>query len=377
MTKPLTFHVHARCEDTAARAAVLQTTRATIETPVFMPVGTQATVKTMTAEEVASLGFRIILSNTYHLHLRPGEDVVQEAGGLHRFMNWPHALLTDSGGFQVFSLAKLRRIEEEGVHFQSHLDGRRLFLSPESSIAIQQALGADIMMAFDECMPYPVDEDYARQSVERTLRWAARSVAAKTRTDQALFGIAQGGVYPTLWRRSAAALVEMDFPGYGIGGLSVGEPKPVMFDMLETVTPLLPEDKPRYLMGVGEPTDLVEGVARGVDMFDCVFPTRNARHGTAFTMAGKITVRNARYARDHGPIDPECDCYVCQTYSRAYIRHLLRSGEVLGWRLMTWHNLAFLSRLMRDIRHAIVEGRFAAFRRAFLARYRSGGAAAD
>lgn len=370
MTNALTFGLQARCAETSARAGTLETTRAVIETPVFMPVGTQATVKTMTPEEISDLGFRIILSNTYHLHLRPGEDIVREAGGLHPFMNWPHAVLTDSGGFQVFSLAKLRQIEEEGVRFQSHLDGSRLFLSPETAVGIQEALGADIIMAFDECIPYPADEAYAAKSVERTLRWAARCQAAQTREDQALFGICQGGVYPDLWKRSAETLVEMDFPGYAVGGLSVGEPKPVMFEMLETVAPLLPEDKPRYLMGVGEPTDLVEGVARGVDMFDCVFPTRNARHGAAFTRSGPLPVRNARFARDFEPIDAECQCYVCRSYTRAYIRHLLRSGEVLGWRLMTWHNLAFLADLMHDIRRAIVEGRFASFRQQFLARYR-------
>lgn len=369
MSKPLTFEVQTRCPDTAARTALLTTTRSVVETPVFMPVGTQATVKTMSPEEVSGLGFRIMLSNTYHLHLRPGEDVVQEAGGLHRFMNWPHAVLTDSGGFQVFSLAKLREIEEEGVRFQSHLDGRRLFLSPEGATAIQEKLGADIIMAFDECIPYPADKQYAERSVERTLRWAARCKAAQTRDDQALFGICQGSVYPELWRKSAAALVEMDFPGYAVGGLSVGEPKPVMFEMLEAAVEGLPEDKPRYLMGVGEPTDLVEGVAGGVDMFDCVFPTRNARHGTAFTRDGKVTVRNARFARDFEPIDAECDCYACTNYSRAYVRHLLRSGEVLGWRLMTWHNLAFLAQLMHDIRSAVAEGRFAAFRREFWRRY--------
>src|SRR5690625_900754 len=242
----ISFRVHHESSHTAARAGVLRTPRADIETPVFMPVGTQATVKTMTPEEVAGLGFRIVLSNTYHLHLRPGEDVVAEAGGLHSFMNWPYGILTDSGGFQVFSLAQLRKIEEEGVAFRSHLDGKRLFLSPEKAVAIQEALGADIIMAFDECIPYPADKSYAEQSVERTLRWAARCQRAQTRRDQALFGICQGGIYPELWRRSAGALVDMDFPGYAVGGLSVGEPKSVMFEMMETVTPLLPEDKPRY-----------------------------------------------------------------------------------------------------------------------------------
>jgi len=365
----ISFQVLHRSSETAARAGILRTPHAEIETPVFMPVGTQATVKTMTPEEVAGLGFRIILSNTYHLHLRPGEDIVREAGGLHRFMNWPHAILTDSGGFQVFSLAPLRKIEEDGVRFQSHIDGRPLFLSPEKSIAIQEALGADIIMAFDECIPYPSDYEYAKRSTERTLRWAARCLAAKTRSDQALFGIVQGGTYPELWDATARRLVEMGFPGFGIGGLSVGEPKPVMFRMLETATAALPEDKPRYLMGVGEPTDLVEGVARGVDMFDCVMPTRIARHGTIFTRRGPVTLRNAQYARDFSPLDPECDCYACRNYTRAYVRHLLRAGEVLGIRLTTWHNLAFMANLMEEIRAAIKADRFAEFRRRFWEQY--------
>ncbi len=347
----------------------MRTPHAEIETPVFMPVGTQATVKTMTPEEVASFGFRIILSNTYHLHLRPGEDVVAEAGGLHEFMNWPHAILTDSGGFQVFSLAKLRKIEEDGVRFQSHLDGRPLFISPEKSVAIQEALGADIIMAFDECIPYPADFEYAKRSTERTLRWAQRCIAAKTRSDQALFGIVQGGVYPELWAQTAQRLIDMDFPGYGIGGLSVGEPKPVMLEMLETTTAVLPEDKPRYLMGVGEPVDLIESVARGVDMFDCVLPTRIARHGTIFTCYGTLTVRNAKFARDFTPLDPDCDCYACKNYTRAYVRHLLKADEVLGIRLTTWHNLAFLAKLMEDVRTAIWEDRFAQFREQFLRDY--------
>lgn len=365
----ISFRVEKHSSDTNARTGVLKTPHAEIDTPVFMPVGTQATVKTMTPEEVAGLGFRIILSNTYHLHLRPGEDVVREAGGLHRFMNWPHAVLTDSGGFQVFSLAQLREIEEEGVKFQSHLDGRPLFLSPEKAVAIQEALGADIIMAFDECIPYPSEYDYALRSTERTLRWAQRCLAAKTRSDQALFGIVQGGVYPELWVRTARRLVDMDFPGFGIGGLSVGEPKSVTFEVLETVTAVLPENKPRYLMGVGEPTDLVEGVYRGVDMFDCVLPTRIARHGTVFTRRGTVTIRNARYARDWSPLDPECDCYVCKNYTRAYVRHLLKANEVLGIRLTTWHNLAFLARLMEEIRAAIREDRFAAFRERFWRQY--------
>lgn len=373
----ISFEVHKQSSDTEARTGLLRTARADIETPVFMPVGTQATVKTMTPEEVAGLGFRIILSNTYHLHLRPGEDIVREAGGLHRFMNWPRAMLTDSGGFQVFSLAKLRKIEEEGVKFQSHLDGRPLFLSPEKAVAIQEALGADIIMVFDECIPYPAEYDYALRSTERTLRWAKRCVAAKTRSDQALFGIVQGGVYPDLWVQTARRLVEMDFPGYGIGGLSVGEPKPVMLEMLEAAVSALPENKPRYMMGVGEPVDLVEAVARGVDMFDCVQPTRIARHGTIFTRRGTVTIRNARYTRDFSPLDPDCECYACKNYTRAYVRHLLRANEVLGIRLTTWHNLAFLGKLMEDVRAAITADRFDEFRRSFLQEYTSNDEAAS
>ena len=366
----MAFRVETTCPVTRARTGRLTTPHGELETPVFMPVGTQASVKTMTPDEVEGIGFRIILANTYHLYLRPGADLVREAGGLHRFMNWPHAILTDSGGFQVFSLAKLRRIQEEGVTFQSHIDGSRHFISPEKSIAIQEALGADIIMAFDECAPYPCDYDYARRSMELTHRWAARCKAAHQRPDQALFGIVQGSVYPDLRAESARTLTEMDFPGYGIGGLSVGEPKEKMLEMLEVVTGILPREKPRYLMGVGAPEDLVEGVARGVDMFDCVLPTRIGRHGTVFTRAGTIIVRDARYARDFGPLDPDCDCYVCRNYTRAYIRHLFKAGEVLAMRLATWHNLAFLHRLMTEIRAAIRQGTFPEFRAQFLRTYR-------
>ncbi|MFO7310523.1 MAG: tRNA guanosine(34) transglycosylase Tgt [Bacillota bacterium] len=366
----MAFRVETTCPVTRARTGRLTTPHGELETPVFMPVGTQASVKTMTPDEVEGIGFRIILANTYHLYLRPGADLVREAGGLHRFMNWPHAILTDSGGFQVFSLAKLRRIQEEGVTFQSHIDGSRHFISPEKSIAIQEALGADIIMAFDECAPYPCDYDYARRSMELTHRWAARCKAAHQRPDQALFGIVQGSVYPDLRAESARTLTEMDFPGYGIGGLSVGEPKEKMLEMLEVVTGILPREKPRYLMGVGAPEDLVEGVARGVDMFDCVLPTRIGRHGTVFTRTGTIIVRDARYARDFGPLDPDCDCYVCRNYTRAYIRHLFKAGEVLAMRLATWHNLAFLHRLMTEIRAAIRQGTFPEFRAQFLRTYR-------
>lgn len=365
------FRIESTCPLTGARLGRLATPHGEVETPVFMPVGTLASVKAMTPDELRGMGYGIVLANTYHLYLRPGPDVVAEAGGLHRFMNWPGAILTDSGGFQVFSLAKLRRIEEDGVSFQSHLDGSRHFLSPEKAIAIQEALGADIIMALDECPPYPCDWEYARRSALLTARWAARCRAAHRRDDQALFGIVQGSVFHDIRAENTRMITGMDFPGYAIGGLSVGEPKPVMMETLELVTSLLPQDKPRYLMGVGAPEDLVEGVARGVDMFDCVLPTRIARHGTVFTATGTVIVRDARYARDFGPLDPECDCYVCRNYTRAYIRHLLKSGEILGLRLTTWHNLAFLARLMSRVRENIREGTFPQFRQAFLQRYRS------
>jgi len=343
------------------------------ETPVFMPVGTQATVKTLNPEEVWDLGARIILSNTYHLYLRPGHDLVREAGGLHRFMNWKGAVLTDSGGFQVFSLADLRKITEEGVQFRSHIDGSTHFLSPEKAIAIENALGADIIMAFDECTPWPCDYDYAKRSLERTTRWAARCKAAHARPDsQALFGIVQGSTFADLRRQSADELVELDFPGYGIGGLSVGEPKEMMHEMLEVQVPLLPADRPRYLMGVGSPEDLVEGVWRGIDMFDCVLPTRIARHGMVFLPDGKMTVRNAEFARDFLPIQEGCDCYACRNYSRAYIRHLLKADEMLGLRLCSIHNLRFLVRLMEEIRAALAAGTFAEYRKAFLERWHAG-----
>jgi queuine tRNA-ribosyltransferase len=363
------FEVVKECPQTGARLGRLTTPHGVADTPVFMPVGTQATVKTMTPEEVAGLGAKIILSNTYHLYLRPGADIVQEAGGLHRFMNWPGVILTDSGGFQVFSLGELRKIEEEGVTFRSHLDGSTHFLSPEKSIQIQMSLGADIIMAFDECTPYPCSYEYAKASLERTTRWARRCQAAHTRSDQALFGIVQGGVFPELRVQSARELIELDFPGYGIGGLSVGEPKPLMYEMLECTVPLLPQHRPRYLMGVGSPDCLVEGVSRGIDLFDCVLPTRIARNGTAMTSRGKLVIRNAIYARDFQPIDPECSCYTCQNYTRAYIRHLLKANEVLALRLMTTHNLFYLLNLMQQMRDALNENRFPAFRKDFWEQY--------
>jgi tRNA-guanine transglycosylase, queuosine-34-forming len=358
------------CRQSGARLGRLHTPHGVIDTPVFMPVGTLATVKAMTPEELKTLGAQIVLSNTYHLYLRPGPDIVREAGGLHRFMNWDRAILTDSGGFQVFSLSSLRKIEEEGVTFRSHLSGEKLFMSPEKAIEIQNALGADIIMAFDECAPYPAEYEYVKQSVARTTRWARRSLAAHRRPeDQALFGIVQGGVYRDLREQSARELVELDLPGYAVGGLSVGEPKAVMYEILEYTVPLLPADKPRYLMGVGSPDALIEGVIRGIDMFDCVLPTRVARNGTVMTTEGRLVIKSARYARDFGPLDPHCNCYVCRNYTRAYIRHLIKADEILGIRLTTYHNLAFLLNLMAEIRQAIREDRLLDFRDAFYARY--------
>ncbi|MBX5436985.1 MAG: tRNA guanosine(34) transglycosylase Tgt [Alicyclobacillaceae bacterium] len=349
-----------------ARRGRLHTPHGVIETPVFMPVGTQATVKTVAPHELQEIGAPIILANTYHLHLRPGDDLVAAAGGLHRFMQWNGAILTDSGGFQVFSLAEMRKISDDGVEFRSHIDGSRHFFSPEAVMAIENRLGADIIMAFDECPPYPADRSYLEQSVRRTLAWAERCQRAHRRPDeQALFGIVQGGVHADLRREAAAALVELDFPGYAIGGLSVGEPKPLMYDTLAATTPHLPVDKPRYLMGVGSPDDLFEGVERGVDMFDCVLPTRIARNGTVLTSRGKLVIRNAAYARDFAPLDSDCSCWVCRTFSRAYIRHLIKAGEVLGIRLTTYHNLWFLTRVMERIRAAIEEGRFPEYKREF------------
>lgn len=363
------FEIRKECAGTAARRGCLYTPHGKIETPVFMPVGTQATVKTMTPEELASLGASIILSNTYHLYLRPGADIVREAGGLHRFMHWPRAILTDSGGFQVFSLGEMRKIEEAGVTFRSHLDGSTHFLGPEGAMEIQMALGADIVMAFDECTPYPCSYAYAQNSLERTSRWARRCQQAHTRKDQVLFGIVQGGMFPALRRQSARELTALNFWGYGIGGLSVGEPKSLMYEMLEETVPLLPRSKPRYLMGVGSPDCLVEGVSRGIDMFDCVLPTRIARNGTVMTSRGNLVIRNAIYARDYQPVDAECSCYTCQNYTRAYLRHLIKANEILGHRLTTIHNLHYLLNLMQEIRKALEEERFPAFRRQFWEQY--------
>lgn len=371
MTQPITYELIKKDAKTGARRGRIYTPHGVIETPVFMPVGTQATVKAMTPDELKDMvDAKIILSNTYHLYLRPGDELVAEAGGLHKFMNWDRPILTDSGGFQVFSLADLRNITEEGVKFKSHLDGSSHFISPEKSMSIQNNLGSDIMMAFDECCPYPSTYEYTRKSMERTTRWAKRCLEAHKRKDeQGLFGIVQGGMYKDLREESAKQLVELDFPGYAVGGLSVGEPADLMYDVLEYTTPFLPENKPRYLMGVGTPDYLIEAVMRGIDMCDCVLPTRIARNGTAMTSEGKVVVRNATYERDWTPLDHNCDCYTCTHYTRAYIRHLVKCGEILGARLITIHNLRFLVRLMENVRKAIEEDRLTEFRDEFYKNY--------
>ncbi|MSS44142.1 tRNA guanosine(34) transglycosylase Tgt [Anaerosalibacter bizertensis] len=353
-----------------ARLGKLYTPHGVIETPIFMPVGTKATVKTMTPEEVEKLGAQIILANTYHLYLKPGHKLIEEAGGLHKFMNWNKPILTDSGGFQVFSLGKLRKITEEGVEFRSHIDGSKHMLTPEKSIEIQNSLGSDIMMAFDECAPYPSTWEYIKQSMERTSRWAKRCKEYHKDWDrQGIFGIVQGGMYKDLREESVKAITDLDFPGYAIGGLSVGEPLDLMCEILDFTTPMLPKDKPRYLMGVGTPDYLFESVIRGVDMADCVLPTRIARNGTTLTSHGKLVIRNAKYAKDFGPLDPECDCYTCRNYSRAYIRHLFNVNEILGSRLATIHNLYFLIKLMKNIREAIKEDRLLEYREEFYKKF--------
>ncbi len=372
----ITYELVRKDETTGARAGILHTPHGSFPTPIFMPVGTQATVKAVSPDELKEIGAGIILSNTYHLFLRPGMDLISEAGGLHKFMHWDRGILTDSGGFQVFSLGDLRKITEEGVTFRSHIDGSKQFLSPEISIKVQTALGSDIVMAFDECVPYPADYDYTKQSLARTLRWAERCKKAMKREDQGLFGIVQGGMYKELRQESAESLMEIGFPGYAVGGLSVGEPKDIMYDILEYTTAWLPADKPRYLMGVGTPDCLVEGVARGVDMFDCVFPTRVARNGMAMTWTGRLVMKNQSFTHDHEVLEKGCGCYACRNgYSRAYIRHLVRAGEIFGLRLLTLHNLFFLQEFMRSMRQAILENHFADFRREFFSNYQISGKA--
>ena len=358
------------CKQSGARLGRLHTPHGVIETPIFMPVGTQATVKSMTPEELKEIGSQIILSNTYHLYMRPGHDLVKEAGGLHKFMNWDRPILTDSGGFQVFSLGPLRKITEEGVHFRSHIDGSKHFISPEKAMEIQNALGSDIMMAFDECAPYPADREYVKNSLERTTRWLKRCKEAHKNTEkQALFGIIQGGMYKDLREQSAKEILELDLPGYAVGGLSVGEPKEEFLDILKYTAPLMPKDKPRYLMGVGTPDYLIEAAIAGIDMCDCVLPTRIARNGTAMTANGKVVVRNATYERDWGPLDPTCDCYTCKNYTRAYIRHLVKTNEILGVRLLSIHNLRFLTKLMERVRIEIENDNLLNFKNEFYKKY--------
>jgi len=345
-----------------ARAATISTSHGKIKTPVFMPVGTLGTVKAMSPHELEESHAQIILGNTYHLYLRPGHELIRDAGGLHKFISWDKPMLTDSGGFQVMSLAALRKISKEGVKFQSHIDGSRHFFTPESVIGIQEALGADIIMSFDECPPYPATREYVEKSLKTTLQWAERGKAAfKNAKKQALFGIVQGGIYEDLRERSALALMDMDFPGYSIGGLAVGEEKEDMFRITAFLNDILPADKPRYLMGVGTPSDLLLNIANGVDMFDCVMPTRNARKGSIFTRHGKMIIKAARYKEDFSPIDPDCGCYTCQHFSRAYIRHLISMNEILGMRLTTIHSLWFYQELMQMARTAILEDRYSDF----------------
>ena len=370
------FQVLATDPSSQARTGIITTAHSVIETPVFMPVGTRGTVKALTQEMLETLDARIILGNTYHLFLRPGHQLIDELGGLHKFMSWNRSLLTDSGGFQVFSLGDLRKIKEEGVEFRSHLDGSKQFISPEVSMQIQHALGSDIVMAFDECTPYPATHEVAKKSLELTSRWAVRSrrefdELKKPEKTSSLFGIVQGSVYHDLRKQSLEQLLEIGFEGYAIGGLSVGEEKHQMYDTTEFIAPLLPKDKPRYLMGVGTPEDLVESVARGVDMFDCVLPTRNARNGQVFTSHGKVNVRNAKHSKEAIPLDEECSCMVCQRYTRAYIRHLYLNDEILASILCSYHNIAFYLDTMRQIRQAIALGEFATFRARFLEKIRA------
>ena len=363
----VTYELIKKDSRTKARRGRVNTPHGPIETPVFMPVGTAGTVKAMKPEEVRDMGAQIIL---YHLYLRPGHEVVKAAGGLHKFMNWERAILTDSGGFQVFSLGAMRKISEEGVEFRSHIDGSKHMLSPEKSMEIQNALGSDIMMAFDECAPYPADRNYVKNSLERTTRWLKRCKEYHKNTEQqSLFGIMQGGMYKDLRKQSAEEIVELDLPGYAIGGLSVGEPKEIMYEVMDDCVDYLPADKPRYLMGVGSPDCLFEGVERGIDMFDCVLPTRIARHGMAMTSQGRVNIKNAKYERDFTPLDPNCDCYTCRNYSKAYLRHLFKSDEILSSMLMTTHNLHFLVNTMAGIRKAIEEDRFLEYKKEFYDSY--------
>ncbi len=370
MEKNFSFELIKECKETGARAGILHTPHGDIETPVYMPVGTRATVKSMSNDDLLDMDAKIILANTYHLYLRPGNELIKEAGGLHKFMNWDRPILTDSGGFQVFSLGLLNKISEEGVEFQSHIDGSRHLITPEKAVAIQNDLGSDILMCFDECTSYPSSYEKTKASMEMTHRWAKRCIAAHKNDKQALFGIVQGGMYKDLRQESAKFINDCDFIGNAIGGLSVGEPKPMMYEMLEEVTPLLDKNKPRYLMGVGTPDCFVEGIARGVDMFDCVLQTRNARNATLLTSQGKMNMMNKKYEKDFTPVDSECECYTCKNHTRAYLRHLFKCKEILGARLATYHNLHFSLNLVRQARQAILEDRYPEFRQKILNVYK-------
>jgi len=364
------FEITHICKQSGARCGILHTSHGDFETPIFMPVGTQATVKTLSVDEIEKVSDGLILGNTYHLWLQPGDDIVKDHGGIRGFMKWDHALRTDSGGFQVFSLSNIRKITEEGVTFRHHLNGAKLHMSPEDSIRIQNNLGADIIMSFDECPPFYSSYEYMKESVDRTIRWAQRGKNVHAFPDsQALFGIVQGGPFKDLRKHSIEELVKIDFPGYSIGGLSVGETKQEMYEMLEYLNPFMPETKPRYLMGVGSPDDLVMGSIHGIDMFDCVLPTRIARHGSAMTSLGKVVIKNKTYEKDKTPLDPNCDCHVCQTYTKSYLRHLFKAEEMLGQRLVTYHNLYFLKNHMKQIREAIKNDRLLDFKKEFFSAY--------
>ena len=370
MKPPVWYELKHTCKQTGARYGILHTPHGDFETPIFMPVGTKANVKTLIPEEVKEVSDGLILGNTYHLWLQPGDSLIRDFGGIRGFMKWDGALLTDSGGFQVFSLSKIRKITEEGVEFRHHKSGEKLFLSPEKSIEIQNNLGADIIMSFDECPPFDSDPKYLKDSIDRTIRWAKRGKDAHKNPDtQALFGIVQGAGNKELRKYCLDKLMEIDFPGYSIGGLSVGESKHEMYEMLEYLKTIMPVDKPRYLMGVGSPDDLIVGSMNGIDMFDCVLPSRNARHGTAFTSYGKVQVKNQKYVNMKDPLDPECNCFVCKKYSAAYLNHLVKSEEILGMRLITYHNLYFLKNLMHDIRKAIQNDRLLDFKNEFFKKF--------
>ena len=368
---PSPFTLHCKSSDCAARRGEVKTLHGTFQTPIFMPVGTQATVKSVTPENLIEMDAQIILGNTYHLFIRPGHELIKSFGGLHNFMHWDRPILTDSGGFQIFSLKELAKITEEGAAFRSHLDGAKLFLSPEDAVHVQEALGSDIMMCLDTCIPYPASREETVNSTQLTTRWAKRCRDAQSDTGQLLFGIVQGGMDPELRKAHAEALIDIGFDGYALGGLSVGEDKAMMQEMTEATIPHLPEDFSRYLMGVGTPEDLVEGVYRGVDMFDCVMPTRNARNGTMFTSTGKVVIKNARYRDDKKPLDPNCDCYTCRNYSRAYLRHLFQCREILSYHLNTIHNLHYYLNLMAGMRKAIENDSFSSFRNDFYGRLES------